>query len=270
MAKSKISVITISYNIVSEIERTIASLRAQKFTDFEWIVVDGQSSDGTAEVLKKNSKLITKLISPKPAGPYDAMNKGAELATGELICFLNGGDEFYDEGSLQNVWLTYAENKDSDLFYGDTEVVAEDGTSNNTNYPKLTKRFLLKSMVNHQAIFCKLTSYNIVGPFDVKYRVCADYDWLLRALYAEHLVAKKVNATVAKFHLGGVSSVIDVFPERESIQKGYYSTISIVINKLQRSMRNTFHGAAIVLGMLFRGKFSTLAIKVKKKLGVGA
>lgn len=269
MAKPIISIITISYNIVDEIERTIASIKSQKFTDFEWIVVDGQSSDGTAEIFKKNDKLIAKLISPAPAGPYDAMNKGAELATGELICFLNGGDEFYDKDALQHVWLAYLEDKDSDLFYGDTDVISEDGTSKSTNYPKLSKRFLLKSMINHQAIFCKLSSFNVVGPFDITYRICSDYDWLLRALYSKGMVAKKIDTTIAKFHLGGMSSYVDVFSEREVIQKGYYSTVYIRVNKLQRSMRNTCNGFIIVLGMVFRGEFSAIMTKVKKKVKVG-
>jgi glycosyltransferase involved in cell wall biosynthesis len=242
MAKPKISVITISYNIASEIERTVVSIQGQDFKDFEWIVVDGQSSDGTEDILKRHKKFISKFISAKPAGPYDAMNKGLAEARGELICFINGGDELIDHSVLSDTWKQFMTSK-TEILYGDAIICNEKGEDRLESYDIPLKRLLVGSMVNHQAIFCTQHAFRVVGSFDTQYRACADYDWLLRALYRHNISHLHFARPIARFHLGGVSTKIDVYAERRKIQQQYYNhyeKITAYIIKQQRYLKSVY------------------------------
>ena len=117
MNNCKLSIITICYNIKDEIERTCKSIVGQTWQDFEWIVVDGGSTDGTLEVLKKYSDRIDILISEKDSGIYNAMNKGIKLANGEWLNFMNGGDNFASNDVLEKVFKN--KNYEADILYGD-------------------------------------------------------------------------------------------------------------------------------------------------------
>src|ERR1700761_6569563 len=106
MFKPKLRVITIVYNNAAHSERTILSVLNQTYPNIEYIIVDGLSTDGTLEIIKKYSNKIARLISGKDAGIYDAMNKGLSAATGDYVLFMNSGDELYSANTISDVFAT--------------------------------------------------------------------------------------------------------------------------------------------------------------------
>lgn len=114
-----ISIITICYNAASDLEKTIKSVAAQKFKDFEYIVIDGQSKDSTLDIIKRNEDVISKWVSEPDKGIYDAMNKGIRMAEGDWLIMMNAGDVFADSEVLANVFKNPISDEISFL-YGDT------------------------------------------------------------------------------------------------------------------------------------------------------
>src|ERR1700744_4570938 len=114
MAKPVLSVITIVYNNVKDIERTMLSVLGQTYPAIEYIVVDGLSNDGTLDVIKKYKDRVAKFISEKDEGIYDAMNKGLALASGDYVIFMNSGDEFFDAETIAAV---FASADNADIYY---------------------------------------------------------------------------------------------------------------------------------------------------------
>ena len=110
-----LSVITIVYNNVKHIERTIFSVVNQTYPNIEYIVVDGKSTDGTLQIIERYKTRIAKIISEKDEGIYDAMNKGLAAATGDYVIFMNSGDEFYKTDTVERVFETAP---DADIYYG--------------------------------------------------------------------------------------------------------------------------------------------------------
>src|SRR6201996_2773707 len=164
-AKPILSVITIVYNNVSDIERTMLSVLNQTYAGIEYIVVDGLSNDGTLEIIRRYEDRIAKLISERDEGIYDAINKGLAAATGDYVIFMNSGDEFYDADTVTAV---FAAGDDADIYYGETEMIDANGESLGQRRHKAPKRFNWRSFkygmsVSHQAIYIKRS---LTEPYD--------------------------------------------------------------------------------------------------------
>ncbi|HZH55525.1 MAG TPA: glycosyltransferase family 2 protein [Sphingobacteriaceae bacterium] len=114
-----LSVITVVYNNVKDIARTLHSVLDQSYPHIEYVVVDGGSTDGTLAVLRQYEDRISQLISEPDEGIYDAMNKGLRMATGDYVLFMNSGDELYASNTVEAV---FASASDSDIYYGETEL----------------------------------------------------------------------------------------------------------------------------------------------------
>lgn len=203
MFSPRLTVITVVYNNVCHIERTLLSVINQTHRDIEYIVIDGKSTDGTLEIIKKYTLQITKIISEKDNGIYDAMNKGLKLATGDYVLFMNSGDEIYDTNTVKNIFLASPE---ADIYYGETEMINSAGQSLGKRRHQTPAVFTWKSFkygmsISHQAIYVKRT---LASPFNTAYQLSADIDWIITA-------AKKANKMVnchmyvAKYLVGGVS-----------------------------------------------------------------
>ena len=124
-ASQKITVVTVCYNAVKEIEKTIQSVISQTYDNVEYIIVDGGSTDGTLDIIRKYSSRITRWVSEPDKGIFDAMNKSAHMATGEYINFMNAGDLFFDEKVLSDIFA--GRSYDEDVLYGSTR--SEEHTS---------------------------------------------------------------------------------------------------------------------------------------------
>ncbi|MDO5016974.1 MAG: glycosyltransferase family 2 protein [Porphyromonas sp.] len=181
--KSIISVITVCYNAEKELPVTLRSVSEQDYPYIEYIVVDGDSRDGTMELLHQHQSNIDVLISEKDTGIYDAMNKGIRAATGDYLCFMNAGDTFHAPDTLSRVFERVGERQ-PDVLYGETVIVDDQRRfvrNRRLRAPQsLTKRsFLSGMMVCHQSFYAKRS----VAPlYDLRYRFSSDYDWCLNIL----------------------------------------------------------------------------------------
>ena len=199
----KLSVITIVYNNVRDIERTALSVLNQTYANIEYIIIDGASTDGTLEILKKYESRLHKLVSEKDKGIYDAMNKGLALATGDYVLFMNSGDEIYAPDTVEKV---FASEPEADIYYGETEMYDESWKSLGQRRHRAPEDFSWREFkygmsISHQAIYIRRS---LTEPYDTTYKLSADIDWILKAAKR----AKKIVNTkmyVAKYLVGGMS-----------------------------------------------------------------
>lgn len=225
-----LSVITIVYNNVKDIERTILSVVNQTYRNIEYIIVDGLSNDGTLDVVHKYENRIARIISEKDEGIYDAMNKGLAVAKGDYVIFMNSGDEFFDEGTVAAV---FASADDADVYYGETEMIDDNGQSLGQRRHKAPKQFTWRSFkygmsVSHQAIYIKRS---LTEPYDRQYQLSADIDWILRIVKKAKTIVN-VNRYVAKYLVGGMSKKKhrQSLAERFHIMKKHYGLLPTVFN----------------------------------------
>jgi glycosyltransferase involved in cell wall biosynthesis len=227
-----LSVITIVYNNVRDIERTILSVTGQAYPHIEYIVVDGLSADGTLDVIAKYKDRVSKLISEKDEGIYDAMNKGLAAATGDYVIFMNSGDEFYDAGTVAKVFATAP---DADIYYGETEMLNHELQSLGQRRHKVPENFTWRSFnygmsISHQAIYIRRA---LAESYDRRYQLSADIDWIIRAAKKAKKIVK-VDGYVAKYLVGGMSKTKhrQSLQERFDIMKRHYGLVPTLFNHL--------------------------------------
>ncbi|WP_428328587.1 glycosyltransferase family 2 protein [Mucilaginibacter sp.] len=223
--KPTLSVVTIVYNNVRDIERTLLSVFNQTYPHIEYIVVDGLSTDGTLAIIQQYKNRIAKIISEKDKGIYDAMNKGLGTATGDYVIFMNSGDEFY---SVDTVETVFAAAPDADIYYGETEMVNDDRQSLGQRRHKAPQQFNWRGFkygmsISHQAIYIRRS---LTEPYDNKYQLSADIDWIIRAAKKAKKIVN-VNQYVAKYLVGGMSKTKhrQSLQERFDIMKRYYGLV---------------------------------------------
>lgn len=169
----KITVVTVCYNAASLIEKTIRSIINQNYPHIEYIIIDGNSTDSTLDIIKKYQDEIATIISEPDNGIYDAMNKGLNLATGEWISFINAGDMYYDNHVLMNI---FSKSTDSyNVIYGDTEFIRPRGHFVEKSFEP---KWLKKNMPTcHQSFFVRTAKAKEVG-FNLKYQYASDYNMI--------------------------------------------------------------------------------------------
>jgi glycosyltransferase involved in cell wall biosynthesis len=226
----KLSVITIVYNNVRHIERTMLSVINQTYTNIEYILVDGFSTDGTLEIVQQFTSKIETLISEKDKGIYDAMNKGLAAATGDYVIFMNSGDEFYAPDTVEKVFATA---EDADIYYGETEMIDEAGKSLGQRRHKAPRQFTWRHFkygmsISHQAIYIKRS---LTQPYDMQYQLSADIDWILQAAKKASKIVN-VHQYVAKYLVGGMSKQKhrQSLAERFAIMRKHYGLMPTVLN----------------------------------------
>lgn len=199
-----LSIVTVCFNAVNNIEETILSVISQSYENIEYIIIDGGSTDGTIDIIRKYESKIHYWISESDKGIYDAMNKGIRIATGEWINFMNAGDSFYSQRTIEECVHFINHNSGVDVLYGNTILFSKD--SQYLSYPhKLND-------LNNQMIFChqsclikrELIKQNL---FNLKYKIAADYNQI-RALYKQGYKFQYINIPIAYFEAeNGVSSI---------------------------------------------------------------
>lgn len=237
----KLSVITVVYNNVKDIERTILSVLNQSYPNIEYIIIDGSSTDGTLDIIKKYENKISKIISETDNGIYHAMNKGLALATGDYVLFMNSGDEIYSNHTVEKV---FASSPDTDIYYGETEMYDENWNSLGQRRHKVPDKLTYKSFrfgmsVSHQAIYVRR---NLVEPYDLQYKLSADIDWILNAIQkAGKIVNTKIY--VAKYLVGGMSKKKhrQSLKERFDIFTKHYGLIPNVLNHSYIAVKLLFY-----------------------------
>lgn len=226
----KISIITVSYNSVATIEDTIVSVLNQKYTNYEYIIIDGGSNDGTVEIIKKYEDKIFFWISEPDQGIYDAMNKGLEIAKGEIIGILNS-DDWYEDKTLENVVKYYNIYPKVDIFHGLLKFINKEGiTDSIVGHDSL---FLKDGMIEHPTCFIKKAIYLKVGNFSLLYKSASDFEWMLRAKNAGAIFFL-IPEILTNFRRGGMSDSFLSGLETLKIQKkyGYISNFKYILRNL--------------------------------------
>ena len=213
----KISLISISYNSENSISDTFNSVKTQSFDNYEYLLIDGGSIDGTLNVAKEQDH-ISKIVSEPDKGIYDALNKGIKNSNGEIIGFLNSDDTFYDENSLQHIVDAFDDNTDcvfGDLIY----------TDKNKRVKRVWKGSEFKKgafkkgwMPAHPTFYCRRSVYEKLGLYDDSFNIAGDFELMLRFLEKHNIRSKYISKTLVNMKVGGVSnnglkSKIDILKE---------------------------------------------------------
>jgi len=205
----KITIITVCYNSAKTIAHTLRSVREQTHADIEHIVIDGGSKDETLEIVAKEGAHITKIISEKDGGIYDAMNKGLAMAVGDVVGFLNSDDEFEGRGVVSKI-ANEMENSMIDACYGDLVYVASDDTSRIVRYWKsrcyesgLCARGWMPA---HPTFYARRNIYLRHGGFDLDFKLQADFEMALRLLDIAKIRTAYLPEILVRMRMGGTSN----------------------------------------------------------------
>ena len=205
--KPKFSIITITFNAAQVIEPTLKSVREQSYTNYEYLLIDGGSTDDTVARAKASGIEFAHIVSERDNGLYDAMNKGIVLATGDYLCFLNAGDAFYAPDTLQTIANAAIANDTLPcVLYGETAEVDDDRNFVRMRRLKAPERLTWKSfrsgmLVCHQAFYARR---DIVPMYDLKYRLSSDVDWCIKVMKKSSKLVN-VNAVVVNYLQNGLS-----------------------------------------------------------------
>jgi glycosyltransferase involved in cell wall biosynthesis len=206
----RISVITVCYNTEKTIADTINSVRAQDYSDYEHIIVDGASTDGTMDVVRRLGHDKVKVVSEPDCGLYDAMNKGTALATGGLIGILNSDDFFCRTNALSLIAAAAGENPraaavSAGLVFVDPERLSR---VRRTYSAVGFRRWMLRfgHMPPHPGFYTRATAFTAVGPFEIDRRVGGDFEWMVRFYYGHGLTAAPLAESIVAMRMGGLST----------------------------------------------------------------
>jgi glycosyltransferase involved in cell wall biosynthesis len=199
-----VSIITACLNSEKHLEETIASVVRQTYPHIEYILVDGGSTDGTPEIIKKYGDRIAVSICEPDNGVYDAMNKGIRHSTGDVIYFLNAGDSLYDAATIEAIAARF---RDEDVFavYGNVEVINDCKQEREIRGCRVTFKNLLYRRICHQALFARRFLFEEMGLFSLEFKLSADHDFIVRCIkkYPEHFFYE--DSIIALYRDGGMS-----------------------------------------------------------------
>ena len=207
MDNVKISLITVCRNAADTISRCIESVICQNFKDFEYIIVDGASTDGTIEIVNEYKFRINKIISEPDQGIYDAMNKGIKLASGSIAAMLNADDYFADEMVLSNVAAAF-DQENTGIVYGDIDYVNKAGhVTRKWRSGKYSEHlFNFGWMPPHPAFYCKRELFYQIGFYSPDYGTAADYELMLRFIHSNKVNTFYLKKVMVKMQSGGASN----------------------------------------------------------------
>lgn len=205
----KVSIITVVYNGVETIKDTIESILAQTYPEIEYIIIDGGSKDGTVDLIKSYGTRIAQFVSEPDKGLYDAMNKGIQRATGDVIGLLNADDFYRHQDVIKHVVETFDRTK-SDAVYGDMLYVDRNDVYNVRRYFRsgqyATGAFLWGWMPGHLSFFAKKKLYDQYGLFRLDLKSAADYELMLRFIHKHKISLTYMDETTIVMREGGVSN----------------------------------------------------------------
>lgn len=206
----KISLITVAYNSSATIQTTLESVAAQDYSDLEYIIVDGGSKDTTLDIVGRYPDLVTKCISEPDQGIYDAMNKGIQRATGDIVGILNSDDFYLGDKVLYQVAELFSADPKLEVVLGDVDFVNDDDLSRTVrrycagNFKPWM--FLFGLMPPHPAVFIRKSAYERVGLYKLGYKIAADFDLLTRLMLVDGAKYQIAHKTWVRMRTGGAST----------------------------------------------------------------
>ena len=215
----KLSIITINYNDAKGLKATLESLEAQTYKEFEHIIIDGGSSDGSVPIIKSYEEHIAAnrfnnktqypqmtWVSERDNGIYDAMNKGIAKASGEYLYFLNGGDTLVDEHVLEKLAMEIGK---ADIIVSKINFTDSSGVYHANHQPRMARLslfYFLQKGVQHQSALIRRSLFEQCGMYDLQYKIAGDWDFFLRALVLHNATLYYTDLTLANFDGNGISS----------------------------------------------------------------
>ncbi|RZK42725.1 MAG: glycosyltransferase [Hymenobacter sp.] len=221
----KLSIITISYNNAADLEQTIKSVLEQTWNDFEYIIIDGGSTDGSAEVIERHQSRLAFWVSEPDRGIYHAMNKGVLKANGDYLLMLNAGDFLCDKEVLQRVFATGTHQED--LLLGSVHRTANGKVFQDSHYnAPLTFSFFRHTSISHQGTFIKRSLHETVGMYDENLRFSSDWKFFVLAVCKYNVSYKNLSFFVATCDCGGLTwdpkNFSAIKKEMEQVQQQYF------------------------------------------------
>lgn len=216
-SKPQISIITVVYNGEKYLQQTIDSVYNQTYKNIEYIIIDGGSTDGTLDIIKKNKEKISKWISEPDKGLYDAMNKGSRLANGELIGTINS-DDWYELDAIETVVNAYLEHPQRKIFHADKNCIDPNGKDHIKK--ARTSSFLLKyhaMVLNHPTMFVHKDIYK-KHKYNTELSSLSDYQFTLEVFLDDFSVFYYIPKVISNFRLGGISGKVSI---KQSIKENY-------------------------------------------------
>ena len=203
----KVSIITVCYNSAETIENTINSVLSQTYQNIEYIIIDGGSDDGTLDLLAKYDSKLSKIISERDNGIYDAMNKGISLATGDIIGILNS-DDCYSDIDIINIIVDEFKHNDKDMLFADLMFVNKNNRILRYYSAKRFSPNKLKFgiMPPHPTLFVKKNIYDKYGAYRLNFKIAADYEIFVRFLLVNRLSYIYLDKCIIKMLIGGLST----------------------------------------------------------------
>lgn len=228
-----LSIITVNFNDKLGLQRTFDSVFNQTFQDFEYIVIDGGSTDGSKELIEKNSEKINHWVSEPDSGIYNAMNKGIAAAKGDYLLFLNSGDHFHAKNSLEIAAKYLGEE---DIIYFDLEVISPETTFIKKYPKKLDLLYFYEDSLPHPSTFIKKSAFERVGFYDENLKIVSDWKWFLLAICKFSCTYQNISETISSFYLDGISShsesITKLKLERENVISENFSEFENYLQKI--------------------------------------
>jgi len=247
----KLSIITINLNNCQGLEKTVLSVINQSYKDFEYIVIDGGSTDGSVELIKKHEDKINKWLSEKDKGIFNAMNKGILQAAGKYLLFMNSGDCFVDNDVLEK-FATF--QNDEDIIYGNLNFTGGNVKSTWCPPANLSFNYFFEDSLPHQAAFIQKKLFDRVGLYSEQLKICSDWKFFADAVIKFKCTYKKIELFIADFDVNGLSS------NRKLLDEEKFKVISNeYANVIYQEYRKNYQ-------QLANYKLSRL-IKIIKKIG---
>jgi glycosyltransferase involved in cell wall biosynthesis len=235
-----ISIITINYNDKKGLQKTIKSVVSQTYQDFEYIVIDGGSTDGGKEILEQNCEKIDYWVSEPDKGIYNAMNKAIKVAKGDFLIFMNSGDTFFNEKVLEHMEKELID--DYDIYYGDYYRVNKNSTKKRTFPEKLSFSFFYSGTLSHQSSFIRRKLFFDFFLYNEDYKIASDWEFFIYAICYKNVPYKYLNLTISNFDFTGVSSIskyknLSIEERRQTVNKYFplfaedYELVSVLKSK---------------------------------------
>jgi glycosyltransferase involved in cell wall biosynthesis len=205
----KVSIITVSYNSAATLQSTIDSLAIQDYSDIEYIIVDGNSTDGTQDIIRANPDVVTFWISEPDKGLYDAMNKGIKMATGDIVGIINSDDFYHRSDAISQIVQAFGDSGKQSV-YTDILFVNPDDLTKTVRYYN-SKRFKLHKlsrgiMPAHPTFFTYRDNFEKYGYYRTDYKIAADFELVVRFLYKNKLSHHYLPIDLMKMRTGGLST----------------------------------------------------------------
>ena len=205
----KVSIVTVCFNSAETIRDTIESVLAQNYSHIEYIIVDGGSTDGTLEIIKEYRDSVSVLINEPDQGIYDAMNKGIQAASGDVVATLNSDDFYADELSVQKL-VSCMENAGTETVFADLVLVSPNDKEKIIRYYNSShfspEKLRYGWMPAHPTFLAKRALFDKWGPYSLNYRISADFEMMVRLLYKAKVSYAYLPEVVVKMRAGGVST----------------------------------------------------------------